>query len=42
MKRLIGRPQESALSERKSTPLYGEVPFYLFLIVAKVLFDVLH
>ncbi|MDM5250122.1 hypothetical protein [Lysinibacillus sp. G4S2] len=27
VKRLIGRPQESAQSERKSTTLFGEEPF---------------
>ncbi|MGY3188573.1 hypothetical protein [Lysinibacillus sp. TE18511] len=29
VKRLIGRPQESAQSERKSTTRYGDDPFLL-------------
>ncbi|MGA3676710.1 hypothetical protein ACPCXF_16645 [Lysinibacillus agricola] len=29
VKRLIGRPQESAQSERKSTSRYGDDPFLL-------------
>ncbi|MDM5245891.1 MULTISPECIES: hypothetical protein [unclassified Lysinibacillus] len=29
-KRLIGRPQESAQSERKSTPRYGNVLYFIF------------
>ncbi len=29
-KRLIGRPQESAQLERKSTPLLAEEPYFIF------------
>ena len=28
-KRLIGRPQESAQSERKSTPRFAEEPYFI-------------
>ncbi|MGA3676292.1 hypothetical protein ACPCXF_14520 [Lysinibacillus agricola] len=31
VKRLIGRPQESAQSERKSTPHFAEEPYFNFI-----------
>jgi len=37
VKRLIGRPQESAQSERKSTTRFGEEPFIWQIIQSKVL-----
>ncbi|WP_068984601.1 hypothetical protein [Lysinibacillus xylanilyticus] len=35
MKRLIGRPQESAQSERKSTTRYGDDPQYNYTSILK-------